>query len=170
MGTDLDAIGRLLSAAARVKGGDRLTTELLTEEQVPVPVRLLVAAAALAGADQPLTKKSITEAAPAARSAVYREHKDLLDALQDLLPSLVAAQLQPVVREVTVAEVTRQLELANATVEEERKLRDQAEADLAQVVAYARELHWRLKPEYDDMVRERAAKVRPLRPVDEPKD
>lgn len=44
-------IAKLLAAAARVHAGEALTTELLADAGVPVDLRLLVAATALAAAD-----------------------------------------------------------------------------------------------------------------------
>ena len=58
-------IAKLLDAAARVQTGEALTTELLADAGVPVDLRLLVAATALAAADQPVTKLSMTTSAPA---------------------------------------------------------------------------------------------------------
>src|SRR6478735_12324144 len=97
-------ITRLLDAADRVRAGEALTSELLAETGVPVALRLLVAATALAAADQPLTKLSMTTSAPAARSAAYRDHGELMAKLKDLIPVLVHAQLESVRREVSRSE------------------------------------------------------------------
>jgi hypothetical protein len=158
-------IAKLLDAAARVRAGEALTTELLADAGVPVDLRLLVAATALAAADQPVTKLSMTTSAPAARSAAYRDHSDLMAKLKDLLPALVHAQLDSVRREVSVTQLAADLERANNTIAEERARREAAELELEQVANYARELHWLLKPEYEAALRERTEKVRPLRPV-----
>lgn len=161
-------IAKLLEAAARVQAGEVLTTELLADAGVPVDLRLLVAATALAAADQPVTKLSMTMAAPAARSAAYRDHSDLMSKLKDVLPTLVHAQLDSVRREISVTQLTADLEKANNTIAEERARREAAELELEHVANYARELHWLLKPEYEAALRERTEKVRPLRPVPAP--
>ena len=158
-------IARLLDAAARVQAGEPLTTDLLADAGVPVDLRLLVAAAALAAADQPVTKLSMTTSAPAARSAAYRDHSDLMAKLKDVLPALVHAQLDAVRREVSVTKMAADLEKANNTIAEERARREAAELELEHVANYARELHWLLKPEYEAALRAREEKVRPLRAV-----
>ena len=158
-------IATLLDAAERVSAGEPLTTELLIDAGVPVDLRLLVAATALAAADQPVTKLSITTAAPAARSAAYRDHSSLMDRLKEALPALVEAQLGAVRREVSVTQLTADLEKAHQTIAKERARREAAELELAHVANYARELHWQLKPEYEAALRERQTKVRPLRSV-----
>lgn len=158
-------IAKLLDAAARVQAGEALTTELLADAGVPVDLRLLVAATALAAADQPVTKLSMTTSAPAARSAAYRDHSDLMAKLKDLIPVLVHAQLESVRREVSVTQLAADLEKANNTIAEERARREAAELELESATNYARELHWQLKPEYEAALRERTEKVRPLRPV-----
>lgn len=161
-------IAKLLEAAARVQAGEALTTELLADAGVPVDLRLVVAATALAAADQPLTKLSMTTSAPAARSAAYRDHSDLMTKLRDLIPALVHAQLESVRREVSVTRLAADLEKANNTIAEERTRREAAELELESAANYARELHWLLKPEYEAALRERTEKVRPLRPVSAP--
>ena len=158
-------ITRLLDAADRVRAGEALTSELLAETGVPVALRLLVAATALAAADQPLTKLSMTTSAPAARSAAYRDHGELMASLKESLPALVDAQLATVRREVSVTRLAAELEKAHQTIADERARREAAELELVHVVNYARELHWQLKPEYERALRERREKVRPLRPV-----
>lgn len=160
-----DDIAALMRAAARVASGEPLTTDLLGSEGVPVALRLVLAGAALTAADRPVNKKSVTTAAPAARSATYRDHAQLLDQVVSSLPALVQAQLSLVGAQVTAADLSAQLATAHRVIAEERALRKKAEDDLAQVAAYARELHWKLKPEHDEMLRERREKVRPLRPV-----
>ncbi|MBK7625246.1 MAG: hypothetical protein IPJ14_21950 [Kineosporiaceae bacterium] len=158
--TDLHA---LLRAARRVSQGEPLSTELLGAEGVPAALRLVTTTIALAAAGRPLTKKTITTAAPAARSAAYRDNADLLAEAIEVLPALVAAQLQLAGQSRTATQLSRELQQANESIERERKRRREAEENLHQVLAYARELHWRLKPEYDALLRERESKVRPLR-------
>jgi chromosome segregation ATPase len=160
-----DGISALMRVATRVAGGETLTTELLGEEGVPVTLRLVLAAAVLTAADRPVTKKSVTTVAPAARSATYRDHADLLNQVTTCLPALVQAQLALAGAQVSVAELAKQLQDAYRSVERERRRREEAERQLQHVASYARELHWRLKAEYDAIIREKAEKVRPLRSV-----
>lgn len=70
----------------------------------------------------------------------------------------------------TAADLSAQLETAHRVIAQERRLRKKAEEDLVQVAAHARELHWKLKPEHDEMLRERREKVRTLRPVPDAED
>lgn len=162
-----DSIDALMRAARRVDAGEPLTNELLAAEGVPVALRLVLAAGVLTAADRPVNKKSVTAAAPAARSAAYREHAALLDDAVAVLPALVRAQLDSVGVAVSAVDLAAQLARANEVIAHERALRRQAEDDLAHVAAYARELHWAAKPAHDEMLRERREKVRPLRPVED---
>lgn len=165
-----ESIQALMRASRRVAAGEPLSNDLLVSEGVPVALRLVVAATALTAADRPVNKKSVTTASPAARSAVYREHAGLLDDVVEVLPALVQAQLKLVGSQVTAADLSAQLARANEVIATERELRRQAEEDLAHVAAYARELHWKLKPAHDEMLRERREKVRPLRAVDDQRE
>lgn len=162
MSDDIDAIIRV---AQRIADGEDLSTQLMGEEDVPVPLRILLAAAVLTAADQPVTKKAITTASPAARSAVYREHADLLDKASAVLPALVQAQLDLVGSHVTAAALAEQLQNANQIIADERARREQAERELEHVISYARELHWQLRPEYEQLLREKEEKVRQLHTV-----
>lgn len=159
-------IDALMQAAARVTAGEELTGELLGEESVPVPLRLVLAAAVLAASDRPVTKKAVTATAPAARSATYRDHAQLLEQVTAYLPALVQAQLETADTGVSVTDLSRQLQHANATIAEERRKREEAERRLEHVASYARELQWQLKPEFDALVREKVEKVRPLRLIE----
>lgn len=161
-GGDLDG---LLRVARRVTDGEALTPQLMGQEGVPVPLRLVIAVAVLSAANQPVTKSAILTTAPAARSATYRDHAELLEELTALLPALVRAELDLVGVTVTAAELSDQLQAANRSIREERARRELAEADLEHVVSYARELHWQLKPEHEELLRERKEKVLPLRPL-----
>jgi hypothetical protein len=158
-----DAILALMRVARRVNDGETLTTDLMGEEGVPVDLRLVVAAVALTAADLPVNKKSIISSAPAARSAAYRDHSELLEEVMEVLPALVQATLRLAGTKVTAVELSLQLEEANRVVGRERLRREEAEMRLEQVASYARELHWQLKPEREALLREREQKVRPLR-------
>lgn len=158
-----DGIAALMRVATRVAAGQRLTTHLMGEEGVPAALRLVLAAVALTAADRAVNKKSIAAAAPAARSATYRDHAELLEQVKTLIPALVQAQLGLVGTHVSASELARQLENANNIIHDERQLRETAEKRLGEIASYARELHWKLKPEYEATLRERIEKVRPLR-------
>lgn len=157
-----DDIAALVRVAARIERGEELTSDLMGQEGVPVALRLVIAAVTLAAADMPVNKKSITTIAPAARSATYRDHAGLLDQAKAVVPALVQAQLGLAGTKVSAADLARQLEATHATIEKERRLREEAEERLKHVAAYARELHWQLKPEYEARLREREEKVRYL--------
>jgi hypothetical protein len=163
-----DGIDALLRVARHVAAGEELTGELMATEKVPARLRLLLAAAVLVAADRPASKKAIVEAAPAAWSATYRNHAELLEDIKTLLPALVTAQLAAGGRPApTAADLRAQLDEAHASIERERARRAEAEEQLRHVAQYAHELHQRLKPEFDEMMREREDKVRQLRPVPE---
>lgn len=156
---DLDALMRV---ARRVSGGEPLSSELMVNEGVPVSLRLLVAAITLSAADRPVNKKAVTTAAPAARSATYRDHADLLDGLVEWIPAFVASQLGLAGAPASVTELSSQLARANDTIAREREARVRAEDDLKHVAAYARELHLVLQPEHEALLRDKTAKVRAL--------
>lgn len=160
-----DGVAALLRAAQRIADGEALSTELLGEEGVPVALRLVIAVVALVGADLPVNEKTITTIAPAARSATYRDHADLLEQVKTVLPALVHAQLAMTSSNRSATELARQLEEANASIRRERERRIVAEQSGQHAAAYAHELHLRLKREFDAIMRERKSKVRPLRPV-----
>jgi hypothetical protein len=96
-------------AAARVADGETRTTDLLGEEGVPVALRPVLAAAVLTAADRPVTKRSVTAIAPAARSATYRDHAELLNQVTTCMPALVQAQPELAGAQVSVAELAEQL-------------------------------------------------------------
>ncbi|MGI5515212.1 hypothetical protein [Streptomyces sp. CA-106131] len=160
-------IEALMRAAARVKDGEAFSSDLLVQEGVPVTLRLVLAAAALAASDRPVNKKSVTTTAPAARSATYRDHAELLEQVTTVLPALVQAQLDRAGSGASVTDLARQLQEANRIIQKERELRQRAELERDHVASYARELHWKLKDEYDTIIREKSEKVRHLRPVAE---
>jgi hypothetical protein len=160
-----DDIDALMRVAQRISNGETLSTELMGEEGVPTALRLVIAAVALTAADQPVSKKALTTAAPAARSASYRDHAELLSDAKEFLPALVQAQLKIVGVTVTATGLAEQLENANRIIREERVHREYLENQLEHVLAYARELHWHLRPERDEILREKRDKVRLLRSV-----
>lgn len=165
-----DGIEALMRVATRVQDGEAFSGELLVQEGVPVALRLVLAAAVLAASDRPVNKKSVTTTAPAARSATYRDHAELLEQVTTVLPVLVQAQLDRADSGASVTDLARQLQEANRTIQRERERREEAERQLSHVASYARELHWKLKDEYDAVIREKTEKVRHLRPVAEPTD
>lgn len=155
----------ILAAARRVAEGTPLTGQLLSDAGVPVALRLVVTAAALSGADRPVNKRVLLEAAPAARSAAYRDNADVLDAAVTYIPALVSAQLDKVGSAASATDLARQLQHANHRLAEERRKREEAERQLEHVASYARELHWRLKSEHDALLAEQKDKVVQLRPL-----
>ena len=165
-----DGIDALIRAARRLAEGEPLTGDLLTEEKVPTRLRLVRAATALTAADLPASKRAIVDAAPAAWSATYRNHAELLEDVKTLLPVLVASQLELLGAMPTSSDLRLQLDQANASVVRERKRVEDLEEELRQLRQYALELHRKTKPEYDAMMAERRKKVRHLRPVDDDTD
>lgn len=165
-----DGIDALIRAARRVAAGEKLTGDLLTQEKVPARLRLLLAATALTAANLPVSKRAIVDAAPAAWSATYRNHAELLEDIKALVPDLVAAQLSLVGEMPTGTDLRRQLDQANASIEKERGRRAELEEEVRQLREYALTLHLRAKPEYDAMMAERQHKVRLLRPVGDDRD
>ncbi len=163
-----DGIKELLRVAARVHDGEALTAELMAEEKVPARLRLLIAAAVLVAADRSTSKKAIVDTAPAGWSATNRNHGAFVEEVQHLVPALVKAQLNGRQGAVTGADLRAQLDAAQASVQRERTRRKELENELRHVRQYALELHRRLQPEHDAMTRERAQKVRTLRPAVDP--
>lgn len=169
--TGEDGIDALLRAARRVAAGEELTGELMAAEKVPARLRLVLAAAVLVAADRPASKKAIVEAAPAAWSATYRNHAEVLDDIKTFIPALVNAQLSASDRDApTAADLRAQLDEAHASIARERGRRRKVEQQLKDVAQYAHELHQRLEPEYAETMREQRAKVRQLRAVDDEPD
>ena len=76
MNDEPDAV---ICVAWRVAEREALTTDLMGKEGVPTALRLVVAAVALTAVDQPVNKKALSTAAPAARSASYRDHAKFLE-------------------------------------------------------------------------------------------
>lgn len=165
-----DGIDALIRAARRVADGEPLTGNLMTDEKVPTRLRLVLAATALTAADLPASKRAIVDAAPAAWSATYRNHADLLEDVKSLVPVLVASQLALLGAMPTSSELRLRLDQANASVEKERKRVEALEEELRQLRQYALELHRKAKPEYDAMMAERKTKVRLLRLVEDTPD
>ena len=165
-----EALDALLTVASRINEGEVLSNDLMNEEGVPVSLRLFLAAAVLTAADLPVNKKTITFIAPAARSAAYRDHGELMERAKHLLPNLVAAQLRLAGKTVSVADLAAQLELAHQSIRRERARADEAETRLAHVSSYARELHWALEPEHEAVLREKRTKVHDLRAAQTPVD
>lgn len=149
-----DGIDALIRAARRLAEGEPLTGDLLTEEKVPTRLRLVLAATALTAADLPASKRAIVDAAPAAWSATYRNHAELLEDVKTLLPVLVASQLELLGAMPTSSDLRLQLDQANASVVRERKRVEDLEEELRQLRQYALELHRKTKPEYDAMMAE----------------
>lgn len=137
-------IDALIRAARRIAAGEPLTGDLLTEEKVPTRLRLVLAATALTAADLPASKRAIVDAAPAAWSATYRNHAELLEDVKTLIPVLVASQLKLLGSMPTSSDLRLQLEQANASVDKERKRVEALQEELRQLRQYALELH--LKP------------------------
>ncbi len=160
-----DGVAALMRVAQRVADGEALTTALLGEEGVPVALRIVVAAVTLTAAGRPVNKKTITTIAPAARSATYRDHAELLEQAKAVLPALVRAQLTLNTSNLSATELARQLEEANQGIHRERHRRIEAEQQLQHMASYAHELHQRLKPQFDELMRERNQKVRHIRSV-----
>ncbi len=163
-----DDVAAVVQVARRIHEGEEWSGELMAQESVPVALRLLMAAVALSAAERPVNKKSITAAAPAARSASYRDHAELLEALVTWVPSMVAGQLQATGSKANATELARQLARANEVIAAERSAKAKAEKELAHVAAYARELHNLLKPEHEAMLRDKTKKVSQLRSVRRP--
>lgn len=165
MTIDLDAL-----VDAIVSVADKIATDQdinLKEEfrNVPVPMRVVLGAITLAAADQRLTGANLAAAGGFTRGSTLRDYGDLVTAVRAAAPNFVRAQLGPDVDGPSVTDLAAQLQQRNETIADLREQLHQQQQDLDVALSYARDLHERLRHEFEAIAAERASKVRMLRPV-----
>jgi len=129
---------------------------------VPVVLRALLAAVALASADRPVNSVTMAEAGGYARGTA---NKDALAAITRVAKAIADTQLGHGESAEGILELSSKVQERDATIATLRAQLAQSKSDLDVVVSYARDLHNRLQGEFDAVAAERAEKVRTLRPV-----
>lgn len=170
--TDVDSLDILHMAAIAYADGQRSdpgTAELSRHlSNIPVPARLVLAAAILAAADKPVSTVNLCQVAGVSRGSAYNHHQDVMASIRESLPVLVRAQLAVLGETPSAAELFEQVRERDESI---RQLRDTVATlrqDRDTALAYARDLHERLRPEFEAIAREKREKVRPLRAVPAP--
>jgi hypothetical protein len=136
--------------------------------RVPVPTRLVLAAAVLAAADKPVSTVNLCAVAGVSRGSAYNHHKDQMNAIRQHVPVLVRAQLGMLGATTQTAELYEQLRDRERSIERLRAEVRALKSERDTALAYARDLHERLRPELEAIEQEQAAKVRPLRIIADP--
>ncbi|BCJ42312.1 hypothetical protein GCM10010168_86890 [Actinoplanes ianthinogenes] len=167
--SDVDSLETLHLAAAayaealRDGAGPAALGEHLGD--IPVPMRLVLAAAILAAADKPVSIVSLCQVAGVSRGSAYNHHKVAMASIRENIPVLVRAQLAILGETPNAAELFDQVRERDETIRELRAELKTARRERNTALAYARDLHERLRPEFEEIARERQEKVRHLRPV-----
>lgn len=155
----------LVNALTRVadQAGDADTLDAL--RSLPVVLRATLAVTALSAADRPISGVTIATAAGFSRGTAYRHNRDALAAITDAVPPLVDTMLRRTRDGNTRTELTDALQQRDHTITELRAALRAAEHERDVALSYARDLHEQLAPEYQAILADKAAKVRPLRSV-----
>ena len=130
---------------------------------IPVPARLMLAAAILAAADKPVSIVSLCQVAGVSRGSTYNHHKEAMASIRENIPVLVRAQLAVLGETPAAAELFDQVRERDETIRELRAELKSARRERNTALAYARDLHERLRPEFEAIAREKQEKVRHLR-------
>lgn len=164
MQADTDAvIEALLQLADKAAQGEEI--DLRRElRAIPVPLRVVLGALTLAAADKPLSGKNLAAAGGFSRGSTLRDYGETVAALQQAAPHIVHAQLGDLATAASVSELARQLQERDETIAELREEVAQQQRDLDVALSYARDLHEHVRAEFEANARERASKVRALRP------
>ena len=163
--TDGQELAQAMMRLARLNGCEDDVDVALAMRSVPVCWRAALAASALAAAGRPVNLRSIAEAAKYSRGTAYRNNRETLDGIVEMVPVLVTAMLGRAEGCRSSTELHAELQARNDTIAALRADLVQARRDRDQALAYARDLHQQLAPEFHAIVAEKRAKVRPLRPV-----
>ncbi|GAA2670662.1 hypothetical protein [Actinoplanes palleronii] len=167
--SDVDSLETLHLAAAAYAATVRHDADsaALSEHlgNIPVPTRLLLAAAILAAADKPVSIVSLCQVAGVSRGSTYNHHKEAMTSIRENIPVLVRAQLAALGETPRAAELFDQVRERDETIRELRADLKNARRERNTALAYARDLHERLRPEFDAIAREKQEKVRHLRPI-----
>ncbi|HET6483562.1 MAG TPA: hypothetical protein VFG35_26465 [Actinoplanes sp.] len=165
----LEALHLAAAAYAEATRGGADANELGNHlGNVPVPTRLMLAAAILAAADKPVSTVSLCQVAGVSRGSTYNHHKEAMASIRENIPVLVRAQLAALGETPSAAELFDRVRERDETIRELRAELKAARRERNAALAYARDLHERLRPEFEAIAREKQEKVRHLRPLPEP--
>ncbi|MFE7330762.1 hypothetical protein ACFU8W_38640 [Streptomyces sp. NPDC057565] len=130
--------------------------------ELPVPARLVLAAAVIAAADKPVSIVSLCEVAAVSRGSAYNHHKARMNHIRETVPVLVRALLERLETSFDSAILYEQLRERDESIQRLRAqlVTNTKERDAA--LAYARALHERLRPEIEAIALEQREKVRHL--------
>jgi hypothetical protein len=138
-----------------------------TLKDSPVVLKAALAAVTLAAADRPVNRVTIAEAAGFSRGTAYRHSKDAINAIIAVAPRIAAELLDLPSKGLTAADYSNAVQNRDQTIATLRNQLAEAIRERDVVLAYARDLHQQLAPEYHKIKSEKAEKVRHLRPVDQ---
>jgi hypothetical protein len=156
--SDVDGLETLhLAAAAYAEAvRDGADSVALGEHlgNISVPARLILAAAILAAADKPVSIVSLCQVAGVSRGSTYNHHKEAMTSIRENIPVLVRAQLAILGETSNAAELFDQVRERDETIRELRAELRTARRERNTALSYARDLHERLRPEFEDRPRE----------------
>lgn len=161
-----DALAAFARVRAKVSSGEPVDVRAELRS-VPVVLRAMIAAAALAAADRPVNGVTMAAAGGYARGTAQTKNREHLALIAEMTPLLVGALLGRQPDAVTVAAVTEQVRQRDATIAELRRELVSVKHDREVVLGYARDLHSKARRYRDDISEERARKVRHLRPLED---
>lgn len=166
-----DCIDEIAEAAKAIAGGDSdaFDKKWKRSRKVPSLLRVSLGIAYLAGSGGSRSGKNWGMAGGVDPSTARRDHSTSVEVLEVALP-VVLAHLAGALRvEPDLAEVSNQLQKANATIERLEGEKAQRSSELEQAQRHMVQLFNRLKPEHEANLRERHEKVigirRGLRPI-----
>lgn len=133
--------------------------------EVPVVLRALLAAVALASADRPVNSVTMAKAGGYARGTANTKNKDALAVITRVAKVIADSQLDHGEGTEGISELSSKVQERDSTISALRAKLAQSKSDLDVVASYARDLHNRLQGEFDAVAAEKAIKVRTLRPV-----
>lgn len=165
-----DVTGDLLETFARIAAqADAGEPVDVAEElrSLPVVLRAALAVAVLAAADRPFSGVTVATAGGFSRGTAYRNNRGALHTVTAAVPHVVDAMLARAREGATSASLGATVQQRDDTIADLRAaLRETAqERDVA--IAYARDLHEQLAPEFRAILADKTAKVRRLRAIDD---
>ncbi|GAA0456849.1 hypothetical protein Ade02nite_05840 [Paractinoplanes deccanensis] len=162
----LEALHLASAAYAEAQRDSEASAELSMHlGNIPVPARLMLAAAVLAAADKPVSIVNVCQVAGVSHGSTYNNHKEAMASIRENIPVLVRAQLAVLGETPSAAELFDQVHERDETIRELRAELKAARQERNTALAYPRDLHERLRPEFEAIAREKQEKVRYLRPL-----
>ena len=159
---------RLVEAMQAVKAfvadGEPIDIALVLRS-VPVVWRAALATAALTAKDQPVNALRVAEAGGYSRGTAYRNNREGLDAVINGMPALVRSMLDTTGADRSRSELHAEIQRRDQVIAELRRLIASAEAERDLALAYARDLHQQLAPEFHAIAAEKRTKIRHLKTI-----